>query len=198
MMVLSFGAQAQDSKGDKAIHHKRKHNKEAIYGKLGLTEAQKQQMAASQLEFKNKWKELRKNEDITVKEQKEKKRAIAKEHREAINRILTTEQKSKLANIRKESMNRKKANASDRMQMMKKELNVTDAQSARLKEVNKTYRNKIVEVRKNTSLDESARKEQMISLRKQQKEEINSILTVEQQTKLKELRSSHSGRNRTR
>ena len=135
--------------------------------------------------------ELRNNENITVKEMRDRRSAIAKEHRSAIQGLLTQEQKNKLQEHKAKSIEKRKEMQVKRMEKMKKDLALTDDQSAKLKSMNESYRSKFETLRKNESLDRSAKQEQMKTLREQQKSELKNVLTEEQIQKLEEMKKNH-------
>ena len=192
---LAFGAAAQE-KGDHR-HHKGKRHHEMVSKQLNLTDAQKEQIKTINKDHHSKMAELRKNENITVKEMRERRSAIAKEHRSAIEGVYTPEQKTKLQELRKKSAEQRKEKMAKRSEKMKEQLSLTSDQSSKLKTMNDGYREKIEAIRKNESLDQSAKKQQFQTLRQQQKEEIKSILNAEQLQKLEEMKKD-KGRKFTR
>ena len=77
---------------------------------------------------------------------------------------------------------------------MKKELNLTDEQSAKLDESRKKLAEKMKVIHEDKSLTEAQVKEKSGALRKQQKEYMKSILTEEQLMKMKEGRKHHDSK----
>src|SRR5688572_29725273 len=86
MITLSADAQVQREQKERKMSHdkaagkkhhgmKKDHQKVAVE-KLNLSETQKQQMKSLNMEFRDKMQELNKNENITVKESKEKRAAL--------------------------------------------------------------------------------------------------------------------------
>ena len=77
---------------------------------------------------------------------------------------------------------------------MKKELNLTDAQSAKLEASRKKMEEKMKSIRDDKSLTEEQKKEKNKELKMQQKESLKSILTEEQLKKLEENRKHRGGK----
>ena len=90
---------AQDIPERKRPGHemKRKHHRGGDeFKNLNLSEDQKAQFKALHEENRKQMAELKKNDNITVKEWNGKKDALRKEHREKMQSLLTTEQKAQL------------------------------------------------------------------------------------------------------
>lgn len=191
MTFLAVGASAQDKQKEHQGKHKGKQHREFVTKDLNLSDDQKQKMKGINETFKKQMSELRNNENITVKEMRDRRSAIAKEHRSAIQGLLTQEQKNKLQEHKAKSIEKRKEMQVKRMEKMKKDLALTDDQSAKLKSMNESYRSKFETLRKNESLDRSAKQEQMKTLREQQKSELKNVLTEEQIQKLEEMKKNH-------
>ena len=93
MTFLAVGASAQDKQKEHQGRHKGKQHREFATKDLNLSDDQKQKMKGINETFKKQMSELRNNENITVKEMRDRRSAIAKEHRSAIQGLLTQEQK---------------------------------------------------------------------------------------------------------
>lgn len=170
------------------------------YAKLNLTDEQQKQMSEVQANFRSKMSDLNKNENITVKEQKERRKSIMSEHRVAVDNILTAEQKSQLKEMRSDRKGKRAGskNPAERMEKMKAELNLSDEQAAQMKSANEEFRTNMKNLKGNNNLDEAAKRDQAAGFRKQHQDQINSILTPEQQEKMKSFRGSKHGKVRTR
>ena len=192
---LTFGAAAQE-KGNHR-QHKGKGHHEMVSKELNLTDAQKEKIKTINKDHHSQRAELRKNENITVKEMRERRSAIAKEHRSAIEGVYTPEQKTKLQELRKKSAEQRKETMAKRGEKMKEQLSLTSDQSSKLKTMNDSYREKFEAIRKDESLDQSAKKQQFQTLRQQKKEEMKAILNADQLQKLEEMKKDR-GRKFTR
>ncbi|MFT3748828.1 MAG: hypothetical protein QM768_10945 [Agriterribacter sp.] len=214
LMIGIAGLQAQE-KDVKApppppIHHKH-HGKPGMHGKhamdfkkLNLTADQQAQMKKIHEDFRSKMADLKKSEaTITVKDYKEKKKIIAKQHHDEIQNVFNKEQKDQLAKMRSERG--RKFNGGPRkgfeagpgrgMDRMKADLGLSDEQSAKMKALQEDTRAKMKSIRGNQSLSEDEKKQQMMAAFKDQREGMNKILTPEQQKKMESMRSRRMGRD---
>lgn len=73
------------------------------YKDLNLSDAQKTDIKKINTDFRAQMETLNKNENITVKEMKEKKIALQKERQTAFQNVLTPEQKTKFQEMKKEA-----------------------------------------------------------------------------------------------
>jgi Spy/CpxP family protein refolding chaperone len=187
---------AQDIPERKRPGHemKRKHHRGDEFKKLNLSEDQKAQFKALNEENRKQMAELKKNDNITVKEWNSKKEALRKDHREKMQTLLTTEQKAQLEKSKMDRKEKMGERSTARMDKMKTSLGLSDDQSAKLKSNRTAMQEKMKSIRENKSLDDQAKKEQVKELMKKQKEDMRSILTEEQLKKLdeqKQKRPSH-------
>ncbi|MBL7747407.1 MAG: hypothetical protein JNM19_08295, partial [Chitinophagaceae bacterium] len=84
------------------MHGKRKggHDRHEMMKQLNLTDAQKEQFKTQREEFRKKMEDLKKNDNITVKEWKSKMEGLRKEQKAKMETILTTEQKTKMEQLK--------------------------------------------------------------------------------------------------
>ena len=199
VLSMAVAVSAQDSKGRRHQGHegKGKHH-EKVMEKLDLTEDQKAKFKAENEAFRNKVAELKKNENITVKEFKSRMETIRKDHKTKIQGLLTTEQKAKIEKMKSEHQAKQKEHMQERGEKMSEKLGLTADQQAKMKANRENFGAKMKAIRENKSLDEAAKKEQMKSLMKEQKESMKSILTEEQIKKMEEMRKSHDGHRKQR
>ena len=166
-------------------------------GSLNLTEAQKQQMKQVNDDFRQQMQDLNKNENITVKEQREKREALTQQHKANIQNILTAEQRQQLEE-KKKSYKEKGAKGNnvkgdDRGDNFR-QLNLTDAQGVKIKAVNEEFRTKVQAIQKNASLSAEQKKVQREAAQQQHTAAIKAILTQEQTAKLEELKRTRPER----
>ena len=102
-LALAFGALAVQAQEIPERKHDefRPHEKHRMMGKkelagLDLTEDQKSKFKALNEDHRKKMEALQKQDNITVKESRERMEALRNEHKNAVQSILTAEQKSKL------------------------------------------------------------------------------------------------------
>lgn len=195
MMFLAFGASAQEKQKGKHGSYKAKHHREYLTKDLNLSDDQKQKMKEARENHHKQMSELNKNENITVKEMRDRKTSLSKEYRASIDGILTQEQKNKIQDQRNKSIEKRRDMQAKRVEKMKKDLALTDDQSSKLKTLNDSYRSKFDNLRKDESIDRAAKKEQFQALHQQQKEDLKTVLTQEQIQKLDEMKKSRGGRH---
>lgn len=170
------------------MHGKRKggHDRQEMMKQLNLTDAQKEQFKAQREEFKKKMGDLKKNDNITVKEWKSRMEGLRNEQRSKIDGILTTEQKAKMEKIKAESKEKHERMQKQHADKMKATLGLTEEQSAKLDKQRAEMSAKMKAIHEDKALSDEQKKEKMKELMKQRKESMKSILTEEQQKKLKE------------
>lgn len=230
VITLSAGAQVQREQKDKmgqdktadgmgGRHHgKQMHDGKMMMHNLNFTDQQKQQMKELHQEFKTKNEALDKNDDITVKEFREKKKALMQERKQRMESILTPEQKTKMEQFQKEGKAKHeqmkegkdmkdgkelkegrpefKKDGQQRMQRsgeniekMKTDLGLSNDQVTKIQANRESFKTKAQAIRDNTALNQDQKKEQFKSLNEDMKKEMKTILTAEQLKKMEENRA---------
>lgn len=203
LMVASFAAitvHAQEIP-DRKRGESRPVEKERMFHKkelanLNLTEEQKTKMKTLNEDFRKQSEELRKQDNITVKESREKMEAMRKDQQAKFQSILTSEQKVQMQKDKEARSAKVKEYGKKREAKMKEELNLTEEQSAKMAQNRKANMEKVKAIRENGSLSDEQKKVQVRELMKKQKESMKSILTEEQLQKMKENRKDHGKRKR--
>ena len=116
LMLAAGTVQAQDNRQIPKKHHRNQDGK--MFEKLNFTQDQKSQMKSINDDFRKHMQELRKNEDITVKEWKARNETLRKNHREQVQNLLTNDQKAQLAKIKQERKTKHEAYSKARMEKM--------------------------------------------------------------------------------
>jgi Spy/CpxP family protein refolding chaperone len=155
----------------------------ALPQELNLTSEQQQKVELVNADFKAKMTELRGKSDLTKEDKRSKMKELRKEHRDAINNILTPEQQAKMKELqtKREKAVSMRGNKKQGKQIdmrahhgdhgnHTKDLNLTDEQKQKIKTLNENYRTKTKE------------------LARQHRDDLNEIYTPEQQAKLKDMR----------
>ena len=191
MVVALFAgviAKAQDipERRQQEPRLQRSHDKKWAMKDLNLTDEQKTKFKAQQEDFRKQMEDLKKNDNITVKEYRTRMETLRKEHQAKWNEIYTPEQKEKMANMKRERAEKRKADNNARMEKMKTRLNLTDEQVAKMKKNHEEMGEKFKALREDKNLGEDQKRDKMKELMKEQKEKTKSILTKEQQEKMKE------------
>jgi Spy/CpxP family protein refolding chaperone len=101
--------------------------------------------------------------------------------------LLTTEQKTKLEQMKQERITKAKERNKRGMENMKAKLNLSDEQVNKLNASHESFAAKAKEIRSNQSLSSDQKKERFKALEEQRKEEAKSILTSEQLEKMQQL-----------
>lgn len=193
LLALTVSVNAQHKMGKQKHHQKGMMVKE-----LNFSEDQKKQAKAINEDARKKMQELNKNESITVKEMRDRKAAIQKERKTKIDGLLTAEQKAKQTQLRAEHKAKKEAEYAKRLDKMKANLNLTDEQVAKLKSQRAATHAKAEQIKSNGSLSREQKKEQMMALKAEAKEQHNKIFTPEQLKKKEEMKKAHGDKGRTR
>lgn len=174
---------------------------------VNLTDAQKQQLQQLNDTYRQQMHELNKNENITVKELKERREALTQQHRTNVQNLLTPEQRNQLKEEKKAYKHKGKGDKNSDDDMDQKgggrdenrgdhlrQLNLTDAQGAQIKAVNEEFRTKMQAIQKNTALTNDQKKAQKEIAQQQHTAAIKAILTQEQKDKLESLKQSRADR----
>jgi Spy/CpxP family protein refolding chaperone len=199
-LAIAFSSIAQTSKphDQKEAKTEKKEFKHEAIDKLNLTDAQKAQIKPINEEFRQKMQDLKKNDNITVKQQREQREALVKEHHEKIKAVLTPEQQKQLAqtreNIQKKEVFSKGLKAGRASEIVK-DLNLTPEQTTKVQDLNQTLRTKVQDIQNNSSLTQEQKKEQVKDLMKKHREDIQSLLTQEQKQQLKSRLKNHQQPN---
>jgi Spy/CpxP family protein refolding chaperone len=192
ILSLSVAVKAQEPqrKMEKHMMHQRHKDHHRMPGmmmqKLNLTEEQKTKFKAQHESFRKQMEELKKNDNITVKEWKSRMEALRKDNKAKLDGILTNEQKVQIEKMKAEHKAMQEVDAKARMEKMKIHLGLTDEQAEKLKKNHEEMAEKMKALRENDKIDAEKKKEQMKELMKQNKEKMKSILTEEQIKKMQE------------
>lgn len=158
---------------------------------LDLTDAQKESFRKQRESFKKSMEALKKEENITVKEWKSRMEKLRKDNQTALQNILTPEQKAKIQRLREEQQVRQ-------MQSMKKRLDLSDEQAEQIKSQRAATQKQIKAIRENDRLSATEKREAMQKLMREQKDNMEKILTPEQRVRLKDMPRPQQGPNRGR
>jgi len=196
---ITFTVNAQEipeRKGGRPMMHERQkghHDRSMAMKQLNLSEAQKEQFKIQKQSFQKQMEELKKNDNITVKEWRSKMETLRKDHKAKMDGILTSDQKAQLEKKKAEGKARQEEMMKQRSDKMKTQLGLTDEQSAKMDNSRKEIGAKMKAIRENKSLSEEKKRAEMKELMKQQQESMKSILTEEQLKKMKEGKKHRPG-----
>lgn len=173
------------------MHHGQKKD---MMQDLNLTEAQKAQLKTSREANKAKIDALNKQDNLTVKEMRERKMALMQEQKAQMESILTAEQKAKIAADKATMGERRKNMDGQRGEAMKEKLGLTNDQAAKLKAHNEATHSKIKAIQDSQNLTMDQKKTQIKALKDASKAERKNILTAEQIQKMDEMKKEGKGR----
>ena len=174
----------------------RKHGKHEQWSKmeeLNLTEDQKTQMKAANEDFKAQMKALQSDGNQTVTQQRDKRAALAQAHKTKLDNILTTEQKAKRATLQANGKKQYGEMNARHMESMQKELNLTSEQVNQLKNSDEAMKSKLENIKNNSNLDETAKRQQLTALREERKATMDKVLTAEQKEKWQGMHKDQKG-----
>lgn len=196
-IVIGYSSMAQTADST-SFNHRKFHNNQRDHGKqnfekLHLTNDQEAQIKTLNENLRQQMQDINKNTGISADELKEKRRNLVKEHKEKVYAILTPEQKKQAQEMKHDFADGDKGEMrSKRFGEMTKDLNLTPEQSTKMKAFDSALKNNIKSIRENTSLSQEEKKEQMKSLMKKHKDDMETLLTDEQKEQLK---NNHKNRH---
>ena len=159
---------------------------------LDLTDEQKAKLKSMKQDLHKQMEGLRKQDNITVKEYREKMELLRKDQQAKFQSILTPEQQTEMKKY-KEARNAKvKDFGKKKQEKMKEKLNLTDEQLSKMTQNRKETGERIKKIREDDSLKDEQKNEQIKKEMRKQKENMKSVLTEEQIKKMKENRKQRS------
>jgi Spy/CpxP family protein refolding chaperone len=199
--AMSANAQQPDpsmqQKHQQPFRH-RGQGRDMIAKKLNFSDQQKEQLKSINSDYHKKLMDLKKHDEITVKEFKSQMGALHAAHKAQIQALLTPEQKEQSAKMKERGMQMAKVNAGARAEKMKIKLALTDAQASQLKNVRTDMMVKMKSIHTDNSLSQEQKHEQIKTLVTQQKDQLKTILTPDQLQQLEQMRSQHHRRDFSR
>ncbi len=197
--AISFSATAQEKRemkhdGKREGMHgmMQKHHRGMFMAKeLNFSEDQKKQAKANQEEFHKKMKELNSNENITVKEQRDRKAALMKEQKAKMDALLTPEQKAKVEQMKADRKAKGEERFSKHLDKMKSELGLSETQVSQLKTQRESMQSRFKAIKENESLSREQKRDQLMALKSEAKEQHKKILSADQLKKMEEMKKKH-------
>jgi hypothetical protein len=197
-MIVTMAVAAVQAQDLKTRRHKMERGRHVgmMAEKLNFSEEQKTKMKTINEDFRTQMTELKKNDNITVKEWKSRMETLRNDHKTKMQGLLTGDQKAQIEKMKTEHKAMHEVDAKARMEKMKIRLGLSDDQASKLRESRTAMGEKMKALREDKSLDKEKKKEQMKELMKQQKEKMKSILTEDQMKKLRERKGERPGKRR--
>lgn len=164
------------------------HGPKEAFDKLNLTDAQKATLKKEREKFQADMQALNKQENITVKAQRDQREAMMKAHKANMEKVLTPDQKKQLTDMRTQQQAKMKEKAAEHMAHMKTDLNLTDAQVNTLKASADKRHEQMKALQENESMDRTARQNAMEKIHEDAKADMKKVLTPEQYEKWQDMR----------
>ena len=170
------------------MHRKLQRKHQMAQQQLNLSEDQKKKYKALNEDFRKNRLNLRKQDDITVKEWKNRMADLHKKHHTDMQSVLTQEQKGRIEKMKTERKQLAEIDAKARMEKMKIQLGLSNEQADKMKGQRMEMINKMKALRENKSMDMEKKRGEMKMMMEKRKETMKSILTDEQRKKMEEMR----------
>lgn len=167
--------------------------RQMAFDDLNLTEAQKTQLKTLQESFRQKMKELNANENLTVKDQRDQRFALARAHKQQVDQVLTPDQKATLESKRKEQQQKMQEMGEQRWQKLATELQLTEAQKQALTTARTTHRSNMQQIQQNESMSRSQKQAALQAEQQKHKQVMESTLTEAQRNQWKEMQQHRPG-----
>lgn len=156
-------------------------------GGMGIryTPDQRKQMMAIETDYRHKQADLYKQDNLTLGAYKAQLVALNKEKKTKLKALLTPEQQQQIAQRKTRASDNAQVMEAAHLERMKINLQLSDDQASKLKAQDLSFRTQAQGIRENDDLLPEQKRDQMQSLFAKQKDAIASILTPDQQAKLK-------------
>ena len=185
-VIVLTTAQAQNPQWKMHRMHPGKHT--MINQQLNLSEEQKNKYKMLNEDFRKNMMNLRRQDDITVKEWKNRMTDLHKKHRMDMQSVLTPEQKGRIEKMKAERKQMAEIDAKTRMEKMKIQLGLSNEQAEKMRNQRMEMMNKMKALRENQSMDMQKKREEIKMMMEKRRETMKSILTDEQRKQMEEIR----------
>jgi Spy/CpxP family protein refolding chaperone len=209
LAFVLFAGAAQAQTKDSTRHHKGGH--EQFAKQLNLTSDQQAKLKAIHQQERTEMTALKNNKSLTADQLKSQRQELHKKYRSQSESIFTADQKQQMAKMKsewkakgKEGRKGKGKDAQARWNKdgkgfkkggeFQKELNLTQDQKDKMAKLRTDSKSSFDAIKNDNSLTDAQKKEKFQSLRKQQGEQMKSILTAEQLEKMKAARKDHQAK----
>lgn len=208
VILLTIGAaQAQTTSTDKHAGHKKEHSKS--FDNLNLSADQKARLQSIREDFKKQSVDLKNNTSLSAEQKQARRKELHEQFRSESAAILTPEQKEQMSKAKSEWKEKNKDGRKDfkkdgqgktskgmqRGQAGEKELGLSTEQQKKMEQLRNDFRNKLSSLRSDNSLTADQKRSKMQEIRKEQRDQMKSILTPEQIQKMESFRQDRSRKN---
>ena len=188
LAIGTVTAQENEMPGKRKHPGMKRHPQHMMAEKIKLSEEQKQKAKTLHEDFRKNMMELRKKDDITVKEWKTRMADLQKKQMENMQGLLSKEQKDQVEKMKTERKKMAEIDAHARMEKMKLHLNMSNDQAEKMKKHQGEMMEKMKALHENKTMDMMKKREEMKLLMEKRKESMKSILTEEQMKKMHEMK----------
>ncbi|MFN2457793.1 MAG: hypothetical protein ABR502_06310 [Chitinophagaceae bacterium] len=194
VLIFAFtgSVNAQKNGKEKIKHNQRTHHE--IRQQVNLSNDQQTRIRSINENFRKQMEELRKQDQLTVKEMNEKKHSLQKQHKQDIQAVLTAEQKEQLAKSKKEQKEKGLKSRKEKAGKISEEVDLTNDQRQKITQLRESYHAKAEALKNDNTLTKEQKRERLQELMKQQRAEMKTILTEEQIQKLQSRERKRPGK----
>jgi Spy/CpxP family protein refolding chaperone len=153
---------------------------------LNLTAEQKTQMKTLHHDMMQQRNAIQHDASLSADQKKEKMKELHQTQTQKMNAILTPDQQEKMKAFRHQDSQKPQMHKGS--QQMMQQLDLTSDQQTQMKALHETMQQQRNAIKNDASLSADQKKDKMKELRKTQMQKVNSILTPEQQAKMKAFR----------
>lgn len=154
---------------------------------------QRKQLEAISKEYRQKQRDLYKNDKMTLGEYKSQLVTLGKEKKAKMQALLTPEQKDRMAKMKQQAVENAQVRAAANLERMKIKLNLSDEQTATIKSQQAKLRDQFTSIRENDNLLPQQKMEQIKALAMKRQDLVKSVLTPEQLSKFQAMHARHWG-----
>jgi hypothetical protein len=158
------------------------------------TPDQRKQIQGIDADYRKKREDLYKQDNLTLGAYKSQLVALDKDRKSKMQGLLTDDQKKQIVASKQRASDNAQVMAAARLERMKINLQLTDDQASKIKSQGEAFRAQAQAIRDNDNLLPDQKREQMKALFDKQKADFASVLTPDQQAKLKDMHSHFGGR----
>ena len=161
--------------------------------RVHYTPDQRKQLMAINSDYRKKQQDLYKQDNLTLGAYKAQLVTLQKDRKAKTQALLTPGQKQQLARHRQKASENQQVMAAAHLERMKIDLQLSDDQAAKIKSQQADFRTQLQTIRGDDNLLPEQKREQMMALFSKQKDALASVLTPDQQAKLKTEHHAHFG-----
>lgn len=160
---------------------------------MNLTPEQKSKMKELRASNKSAMEAIKNDANLTQEQKKEKMQDLHQSQKESMGKMLTEDQKSKLREAQKKGKNADFINKEKKV----KDMNLSADQKVKMKQMREDSKQQMDAIKNDASLTKEQKNQKTKELRQNQHKEMNSILTAEQQAKMKSQKRMRSPNKKT-